>query len=91
MILSNKWGEKMGNELFKTVTGATGLPSDLVAKELSKVLSNKGIARDEVTLEELRSALAEYLREVLLHAKDQFDQEGVWVEEVVPPEELGKE
>ncbi|MDZ4677261.1 MAG: hypothetical protein SGI74_07085 [Oligoflexia bacterium] len=82
----------MGNELFKAVTGATGLPSDLVANELSKVLSNVGIARDEVTLEELRLALAEYLREVIIHAKDKFDEEGgIVIEEVISPEDLGKE
>jgi hypothetical protein len=80
----------MGNELFKSVTGATGLPEELISQELSKVLSNKGITRSDVTLEELREALAGYLREVIVGAKDQFE-EGVWIEDEVRPEDLGKE
>ena len=80
----------MGNELFKAITTATGLPDDLVTTELTKVLSKKGYARDDVTLDELRLALADYLREVILHAKDKFE-EGVWIEEDVRPEDLGKE
>jgi len=80
----------MGNELFRQVTRETGLPEDLVARELSKILSKKGIELNEVTLDELRLALAEYLREVILHAKDKFE-DGVPVEEEINPEELGVE
>lgn len=80
----------MGNDLFKSIATATGLPDDLITRELSKVLSQKGIARDEVTLDELRIALADYLREVILTAKDKFE-DGVWIEEDVLPEELGQE
>lgn len=80
----------MGNQLFKSVTGATGLPEDLISKELDKVLSQKGIVRSEVTLDELRDALAGYLREVILSAKDHFE-EGVWIEDEVKLEDLGKD
>jgi len=80
----------MGNELFKTVTGATGLPEELITKELSEILIGKGLAKEEVTIEELRVVLADYLREVILHAKDKFE-DGFCVEEEVDPEDLGKE
>ena len=80
----------MGNQLFKSVTGATGLPEDLISKELDKVLLQKGIVRSEVTLDGLRDALAGYLREVILSAKDHFE-EGVWIEDEVKLEDLGKD
>jgi hypothetical protein len=80
----------MGNELFKSVTGATGLPEDLISEELNKLLITKGIQRSEVTLDELRDALAGYLREVIVGAKDEFES-GVWIEDEVHPEDLGKE
>ena len=79
----------MGNEIFKTVTKATGLPEDLIRDELGKVLNAKGIARDEVSLDELRAVLAEYLRETILNAKEEFE-DGVVVEEEVHPDDLGK-
>jgi hypothetical protein len=85
-----KLGTEPGNEIFKTITAATGLPEDLIRRELAKILANKGIAQDEVTMDDLRAALADYLREVILHAKDKFE-DGVWIEEVIPPEELGQE
>jgi hypothetical protein len=80
----------MGNELFKQVVGATGLPSEIMTKELSEVLEGKGFASENVTLDELRLVLADYLREVILHAKDKFE-DGICVEEEIDPEDLGKE
>ena len=44
----------MGNELFKQLTNATGLPGDLVGDELARVLKQKGISSDSLTLDELR-------------------------------------
>ena len=80
----------MGNELFKELAQATGLPSELITTELTRVLAAKGIAKDEVTMDELRQALAAYLRDVILQAKENFEA-GVWIEEVIPPEALGQE
>ena len=80
----------MGNELFKSITNATGLPDDLISKELDKVLNQKGIAKDDVTLDELRDVLASYLREVILSAKTEFE-EGVWIEDEIKLEDLGKD
>ncbi len=80
----------MGNEIFQTVTGATGLPQELVERELAETLKSKGITIDKVTLEDLRQVLADYLRETILHAKDKFAN-GVWIEETNPYDELGQE
>jgi hypothetical protein len=80
----------MANELFKKVTDATGLPSELVSNELSQVLSGKGISKDDMTLDDLRLVMADYLREVILHAKDKFE-EGVFIEEEIDAADLGAE
>jgi hypothetical protein len=80
----------MANELFKKVADATGLPSELITKELTQIVSNKGIQSDDLTLDELRIVMAEYLREVILSAKFKFE-DGIEIEEEISPEELGKE
>lgn len=79
----------MGNELFKKVTKNTGLPEDLVAKELEALLNEKGINKSEVTLDELRATLSEYLKEVIIDAKEAFEL-GIDVEEEIDPEKLGE-
>ena len=79
----------MGNELFKKVTKSTGLPEDLVSKELKELLSEKGISPSDVTLEELRETLSEYLKEVIVDAKEAFEL-GIQIEEEVDPKNLGE-
>ncbi len=56
----------MGNELFAQVTELTGLPAELIGPELKELLERKGIAPDQVTMESLREALADYLSTVVL-------------------------
>ncbi|MBK9293721.1 MAG: hypothetical protein IPM57_04635 [Oligoflexia bacterium] len=77
----------MGNEVFNSVLEATGLPKELVSRELEGLLAKKGISIKEVTVEDLRGALSEYLRDVILKAKDAFDQ-GIELEEEVNPNEF---
>ena len=54
----------MGNKLFAEVTGLTGLPEELIGAELKSLLANKGVAPEQVTMESLREALADYLTQV---------------------------
>lgn len=70
----------MGNEVFKTVVKATGLPETIAIEEVAKILNGQGIDRDEVSLENLREAAAKYLRESLLDIKEKFE-DGVWLED----------
>jgi hypothetical protein len=51
----------MGNKLFAQVTGLTGLPEELIGPELKSLLERKGVAPEQVTMESLREALADYL------------------------------
>ena len=58
-------------DLFDKVTGATGLPNDLITSELEKLVEAAGADRSSLTLEDLRAILADYVQEVLLAAKEE--------------------
>lgn len=65
----------MGNTLIGEVTDATGLPKELVDTELGRLITNAGMKRDDVTLDDLRAILAEYVQDVLLAAKEEMERE----------------
>jgi hypothetical protein len=54
----------MGNKLFTQVTGLTGLPEELIGPELKSLLERKGVEPEQVTMESLREALADYLNQM---------------------------
>lgn len=56
----------MESGLFKTVVAATGLPESPVQKELQSLISKSGFDSEELTLDELREVMAEYLNQVFL-------------------------
>jgi single-stranded DNA-specific DHH superfamily exonuclease len=80
----------MANQLFKDLAEATGLPQEIITKELNQMVSAKGIQEENLTLDEFRLVMAEYLREVLIQAKNKFE-EGIEIEEEVPAEDLKQE
>ena len=55
----------MGNKLFSEVTELTGLPAELISEELKTLLERKGVEPDQMTMESLREALADYLTQVI--------------------------
>lgn len=54
----------MGNKLFSQVTGLTGLPEELIGEELKTLLERKGVEPEQMTMESLREALADYLNQM---------------------------
>jgi hypothetical protein len=56
----------MGNDLTKTVIEATGLPTDPVERELNGLIAKHGTTPEEMTLDDLRDIMAEYLQTVFL-------------------------
>lgn len=62
----------MGDQLFGQVTTATGLPPELIADELQKLINAAGVEKSEMTLEDLRRILAEYVQDVLLSVKEEL-------------------
>lgn len=51
--------------LLDHVIQLTGIPSDMVKRELKHILETKGIDGKKLTLEQLRSVVASYLREIM--------------------------
>jgi hypothetical protein len=61
----------MGNKLFSQVTELTGLPEELISEELKTLLEAKGVVPEQVTMESLREALADYLTQVALQVEEE--------------------
>lgn len=61
---------KKGRELISNLTSATGLPKTAVDKELSRILNEAGLDPAHVTLDEIRTVMANYLQDVLSSACD---------------------
>jgi hypothetical protein len=64
----------MGAKLFSDVAEATGLPTETISKELAELISAAGYSKETLTLDQLRHALAEYVQDILLEAKDDLNQ-----------------
>lgn len=59
----------MTNRLLEELAKATGLPENLVHRELNALLAKSGRDSSNITLEQLREVIAEYLREVIFKMK----------------------
>lgn len=60
----------MGKALIQQITESTGLPENLIQDELQTLMAAAGVQADNVTLDDLRKILAEYMQEVLVAAKE---------------------
>jgi hypothetical protein len=56
----------MSNELFNTVVQGTGLIQEPVEKELNALLTAQGFNSAELTIEQLREVMIDYLNTVFL-------------------------
>jgi hypothetical protein len=59
MDASNK--DRSGEELLATIVQLTGLEEGAVRGELDRIVAGAGHSKEEVTLEQVRSALLAYL------------------------------
>ena len=62
----------MDDNLFEKVVQGTGLPEELVSQDFLKVITDKGYEKNSLTLDQLRDALADYMQEVILQARDEY-------------------
>ena len=67
----------MGKELLREVSNLTGLSDEVIYNELSSILISKGIDLDSVTIEDLRSAMAAYVREIISDCIDEEQRESL--------------
>ena len=58
-------GLRVGRNLFEQVTELTGLPPELVQKDLKKYLDLDGINVDDLSIEDLRRIMIRYLSETV--------------------------
>ncbi len=65
----------MGQDILKNLIQATGISEELISPELKLLTERAGIPEQDLTIEDLRLILAEYVQEVLLSAKEQFDSQ----------------
>lgn len=64
----------MGDKLFRQVTEATGLPKEEITNELAGLLTAAGFHPENMTLDDLRAVLAEYVQDILLAAKEELSR-----------------
>ncbi len=62
----------MGETLIKTVIDSTGLPSDPIAEELNRLIEKAGLQKESLTLDDMRTILADYLQDTLLDLKKTY-------------------
>lgn len=65
----------MGQDVLKSLIQATGISEELISPELKSLTDRAGLSVENLTIEDLRLILAEYVQEVLLSAKEQFDSQ----------------
>ena len=58
------------SKLFDEVALLTGLPTQVIREELENIIIKQGANPDTLTLEQLQSAMVEYLKEVLVQQPD---------------------
>lgn len=65
--------DSQDKNILKNLISATGISEDLISSEIKTLTERAGILPQDLTIEDLRQILAEYVQEVLLSAKEQFD------------------
>jgi len=64
----------VGDKLFRQVTEATGLPKEEISNELAGLLEAAGFQPENMSLDDLRAVLAEYVQDILLAAKEELSR-----------------
>lgn len=59
-----------GIHLLRVLIEATGLPTEAVERELTKILTDRGLTPENISLDQVREVLGTYLQDVLCAAKE---------------------
>ncbi len=65
-VSNQKPSEPGGLELLETLVALTGLPAGVVEGELAEVLSKGGRSLEQLTLDDVRAALASHLETLMV-------------------------
>lgn len=63
---------RMKKSPFRELVQAVGMNETAVRNELQPLLNRKGGLEDEMTLEDLRQIVAEYLQDTFINLKDEL-------------------
>ncbi len=75
---------KKDSAVLKSLISATGISEDLISSEIKALSARAGVNPHELTIEDLRQILADYVQDVLLSAKEQLDAKKSNVSEPTP-------
>jgi len=67
-------GQMAGTKLIENLSILTGLPYEAVSRELIRLVQAQGKNPDSLTLDDTRVLLAEYLQDVLVSAKQEYER-----------------
>ena len=60
----------MNSPFIDSFIAATGLPKSLVERELLKLAKKRGLAPEDLSLDQLRELLSDYMKDIILAALD---------------------
>lgn len=63
----------MKSQVFKSVITATDLPEAPIANELSKLIEQHGFNHEDLSIDQLREVMADYLNSVFLELLEEDD------------------
>ena len=75
---------KKDSEVLKSLILATGISENLISSEIKALSVRAGVNPNELTIEDLRQILAEYVQDVLLSAKEELDAKKAIAGELTP-------
>ena len=62
-----------GRALLKLLIESTGLPTEAVEREINRLVARHGVSDAEVTLDDVRNILTEYLQDTLVETKSDLN------------------
>ncbi len=62
---AKKTAAHKGQALLNQVVNLSGIPADSIVRELKGILDKKNLAMEHLTLDQLRTVAASYLREIM--------------------------
>jgi hypothetical protein len=60
-------------DLLREIVLLTGLPEKVVEKDLMKMIAEKGYLAENLTVDQLREILADYMQDALLNLKSEYE------------------
>lgn len=58
-----------GLELLRVLIESSGLPPESIESELKRLIVNRGLTPENLTMDDIREILAAYLQDTLMEAK----------------------